>query len=253
MKVRFESNGVELAGILDLAVEAGTPFGLFAHCFTCSKNFKAAARLSRYLSTHGVNILRFDFTGLGESEGDFAETSFSSNVSDIVAAANYLARHHSAPQLLIGHSFGGPAVLKAATELPSVRGVVTINSPADPQHVMKWFRDSRTEIERKGFAVVDLGGRPFRLRREFIEDLRRQNQAEVLRRLNRALLVCHAPLDTIVGVENAAETFEAAKHPKSFLSLDQADHFLSEERDTIYLARMIAAWSSGYVESPVEE
>ena len=220
-----------LAGILDLPDTQPAAYALFAHCFTCSKNLKAANHLSRAMVTAGLAVLRFDFTGLGQSEGEFGDTTFSSNVSDLVAAARFLKRDYAAPRLLIGHSLGGTAVLQAADEIPSAVAVATIGSPATPVHVGHMFEDARAELEASGEAEVTLGGRPFRMKQRFLDDLEQHGLPEALGSLRKALLIMHAPLDDVVGIDNASDLFRHAKHPKSFLSLDKADHLLSREQD----------------------
>lgn len=248
-KLTFPNNdGVELAAQLDLPPD-GKPraYALFAHCFTCSKNLRAVGNIARALTQDRIAVLRFDFTGLGESEGEFADTNFSSNVADLVAAADFLKEKFDAPTLLIGHSLGGAAVLQAASQIPSATAVVTIGAPADPGHVAHLLESSREEIEREGKAVVNLAGRGFTIKKQFLDDLESAHMQEVIRHLDRALLICHAPLDSIVGVDNARILYEAAKHPKSFLSLDDADHLLSRREDSLYAGRAIAAWASRYI------
>jgi uncharacterized OsmC-like protein/alpha/beta superfamily hydrolase len=248
-KLTFHNaDGMELAAHLDLPVD-GRPraYALFAHCFTCSKNLRAVGNIARALTQDRIAVLRFDFTGLGESEGDFADTNFSSNVADLVAAAQFLEAEYSAPKLLIGHSLGGAAVLQAAHSIPSVAAVVTIGAPADPGHVAHLLESSREEIEREGKAVVKLAGRGFTIKKQFLDDLEASRMQDTIRTLKRALLVCHAPLDNTVGVDNAREIYLAARHPKSFLSLDTADHLLSSPEDSLYAGRAIAAWASRYV------
>jgi putative redox protein len=222
-------------------------FALFAHCFTCTKNLRAAVAISRALRDEGFGVMRFDFTGLGESEGDFADTNFSSNVADLVAAGNYLAAEWEAPNLLVGHSLGGAAVLHAAHALDSVTAVATIGSPADPGHVLSHMEASRDEIRVRGEAEVSLGGRPFTIKEQFLEDLESARMDPVVRELGRALLIMHAPRDEVVGIENAARLFKMARHPKSFVSLDDADHLLMKKRDSTYAARLLAAWVSRYL------
>jgi putative redox protein len=239
--------GHALSGLLELPPGPPLAWALFAHCFTCSKDIAAASRIARALAARGIGVLRFDFTGLGNSEGDFANTSFSSNVQDLVDAAQALARHRQAPRLLIGHSLGGAAVLAAAGEIDSVTAVATIGAPAEPRHVAHLFADRRTDIEREGEAEVVLAGRSFTIRRSFLDDIESQSLAERIRRLRRALLVLHSPIDDIVGIENAGRIFEAALHPKSFVSLDRADHLLSRRADSEYAAATIAAWAGRYV------
>ncbi|CAA9554597.1 MAG: Bll2902 protein [uncultured Truepera sp.] len=222
-------------------------YALFAHCFTCSKDLKAARTLTRALSAAGIAVLRFDFTGLGESEGDFAETAFSSNAADLVAAAKFLEEHHEAPQLLVGHSLGGAAVLLAAAELPLVRAVATLSAPCEPSHVLKLLEGNADTIRTEGEASLVLAGRRFTIKRQFLDDLEAQHMREVVAQLGRALLVLHAPGDNVVGIGNAADIFTAAKHPKSFVSLDAADHLLTREADARYAGEVIAAWARRYL------
>jgi len=242
------ATGQQLAAQLDLPVD-GKPmaYALFAHCFTCTKNLRAVTNISRALTQEGFAVLRFDFTGLGESEGDFADTNFSSNVADLVAAADYLAETAAAPQLLIGHSLGGAAVLQAASQIPGAQAVVTIGAPANPVHVKETFHESLETIEANGEATVQLAGRPFRIKKQFLDDLEATKMQSTIRELKRALLVMHAPLDNTVGIDNAAEIFAAAKHPKSFVTLDQADHLLMDPADSHYAGAMIAAWVQKYI------
>ncbi|HET6159588.1 MAG TPA: alpha/beta fold hydrolase [Dongiaceae bacterium] len=249
-KVEFKgSSGDLLAGRLDRPAGRLRAFGLFAHCFTCSKDVFAAQRIATGLAERGIAVLRFDFTGLGNSAGDFGNTSFSSNVADLVAAADYLRAQHQAPQILIGHSLGGAAVRLAAVKVPECAAVVTINAPFDPQHVKHLFADSLDTIERDGVATVTLAGRSFTLRKDFVEDLTTHAPADNLRALQRALLIFHATQDKIVGIENARLAYEAALHPKSFIALDGADHFISRREDATYIADLLAAWASRYLES----
>jgi uncharacterized OsmC-like protein/pimeloyl-ACP methyl ester carboxylesterase len=224
---------------------------LFAHCFTCSKNLNAAVHISRALTQERCAVLRFDFTGLGESEGEFAQTTFSSNVADLVAAARFMEREGLSPEILIGHSLGGAAVIRAVGQIPSARGVVTIGAPFDPWHVSRLFQESHAAIEAAGEATVNIGGRPFRVGKQLLDDLRSASLENDLRELGRALLVLHSPLDQVVGIDHAAEIFRAARHPKSFVSLDRADHLLSDERDSRYVAAVVAGWASRYL--PVSE
>ena len=251
---RFQgAAGAELSAILDLPADGeADAYAVFAHCFTCSKDLRPVVAIARTLIRRRIGVLRFDFTGLGQSEGDFADTTFSSNVEDLVAAAEHLAGEIAAPTLLVGHSLGGAAVLQAAHRLPSVRAVATIGAPADPSHVLKQVESSREEIERDGEATVRIAGRPFRIRREFLEDLDGGVMRERVGDLRRALLVMHAPGDTIVGIDNAARLYEMARHPKSFVSLDDADHLLTDPADARYVGEVLAAWASRYVEIPDE-
>ncbi|MCC7484038.1 MAG: alpha/beta fold hydrolase [Burkholderiales bacterium] len=227
----------------------GTPraHALFAHCFTCSKDTLAAARVSAALAAAGFAVLRFDFTGLGGSAGDFANTSFSSNIADLVAAADWLRARHAAPQLLVGHSLGGAAVLAAAARIPESLAVATIGAPFDPAHVAQLIAPARAEIEAAGEAEMELAGRRFRVRKQFLDDIAAQPQREAIAGLRRALLVFHSPADTTVAISNAAEIYAAAKHPKSFVSLDRADHLLTRKEDAAYVATVLAAWASRYL------
>ncbi len=246
--VRFTSNeGHQLSGILDSPGEQPRAFALFAHCFTCSKNLKAATNIAKSLNDAGIAVLRFDFTGLGESEGEFADTNLSSNVADLLAAVAYLEENYWAPSILIGHSLGGTAVLQAAEDIPSAVAVVTIGSPSRPSHITAMLKNERAEIESTGQATVQLGGRPFVIKKQFLEDLERHGLPESIGGLRKALLVMHAPLDDIVEVENASELFMQAKHPKSFVSLDKADHLMTREEDSRYAGHVLAAWASRYL------
>ena len=241
------SDGHQLSAILDLPDAPARAYALFAHCFTCSKNLKAVTNIAKSLNDAGIAVLRFDFTGLGQSEGEFADTNFSSNVADLVAAASYLEEHYQAPSILIGHSLGGTAVLQAAFDIASAVAVATIGSPSHPAHVAAMFEGDRAEIESCGQAIVQLGGRPFVVKKQFLEDIERHALPESIARLRKALLVMHAPLDDIVEVDNASELFVHAKHPKSFVSLDNADHLLSREADSRYAGHVLAAWASRYL------
>ncbi|MBB5079049.1 bifunctional alpha/beta hydrolase/OsmC family protein [Nonomuraea endophytica] len=248
-KVLFPGSGGEpLAGRLELPSGPVAATALFAHCFTCGKDSVAAARISRELAARGVAVLRFDFTGLGDSGGDFANTTFTSNVGDLVCAAGHLRETIGAPSILIGHSLGGAAVLAAANLIPEAKAVVTIGAPADTSHVEHLLGSSRAEIEASGVAEVVLAGRPFRIREEFLADIRQQDQHERIAGLRRALLVMHAPQDELVGVENARLIYDAARHPKSFVSLDGADHLLTDREDAAYVAEVLAAWAGRYID-----
>jgi putative redox protein len=253
MAVRFEklifpgSQGATLAARLELPEGEPIAYVLFAHCFTCTKDIFAAGRIAEGLARHGIAVLRFDFTGLGASEGDFAHTNFTSNTQDLVRAAAFLREHYQAPKILIGHSLGGAAVLAAAGEIPEAVAVATIGAPADPGHVAHLFTEALSEIEAKGEAEVHLAGRPFRIKKQFLDDIARQNTAAKLAHLDKALIVFHAPRDQIVGIENARAIFDAARHPKSFISLDDADHLLTRRADAIYVADLLAAWASRYM------
>jgi len=250
-KILFDNGrGQELAGRLELPPEGveRIGFGLFAHCFTCSKDIPAASRISRALAQQGLAVLRFDFTGLGGSDGDFANENFSSNVADLVCAADHLREHHEAPALLVGHSLGGAAVISAARKIPEVRAVATIGAPADPDHVRHLLRSGEEEIEREGVARVEIGGRSFQVERQFLEDLGNQMLDEDLAALRRALLVFHSPVDEIVGIDNARRIYEAARGYKSFVTLADADHLLTDRRDTDYVASVLSAWARRYIQ-----
>jgi uncharacterized OsmC-like protein/fermentation-respiration switch protein FrsA (DUF1100 family) len=241
--------GDRLVARVDLPVgEAPRGWALFAHCFTCSKDLRAVVHMARALNREGIAVLRFDFTGLGESEGDFADTHFSSNVEDLVAAARYMAEAWSPPDLLVGHSLGGAAVIQAAHALPSVRGVVTIGAPSDPAHVLQHLEAVRPELDAEGEAEACIAGRSFRVRRSFVEDVSEARLEEAVRTLGRPLLILHAPDDDVVSVEHAGRLFRAAGHPRSFVALDGADHLLLDPVHSRYAARVTAAWASRYLD-----
>lgn len=247
------SAGVDLSARLDLPAGPVRAFALFAHCFTCTKDLLAAKRIAGELASSGIGVLRFDFTGLGSSEGEFANTHFSSNVQDLVSAAAFLRDNHAAPAILIGHSLGGAAVLAAAADIPEATAVVTIGAPADVSHVLEQFGSSLQEIRDKGEAQVTLAGRSFKVRCAFVEDAMGHRLTDRVSKLAKALLVMHAPRDAVVGIDNASQIFLAAKHPKSFVSLDDADHLLSDANAATYAARVIGAWASKYVpDTPFE-
>ncbi|WP_417475035.1 alpha/beta fold hydrolase [Leisingera sp.] len=248
-RISFNSRtGDRLAARLDLPEGPVLATALFAHCFTCSKDIPAARRIAARLAAMGFAVLRFDFTGLGHSEGEFANTTFTSNVEDLIAAAEYLADRQLAPDLLIGHSLGGAAVLRARADIPSARGVVTLGAPFDLGHVTHHFDAALSEIEAKGKAEVTLGGRPFVIGKEFVDDIRAEALEPAIEGLKAALLVLHAPLDETVSIDNAASIFTAAKHPKSFITLDDADHLISRAEDAEYAAEVIAAWAKRYID-----
>jgi len=239
---------VTIAARLDMPDDRPGACAIFAHCFTCSKDLKVVRILSSALTHQGIAVLRFDFTGLGESGGEFADTNFSSNVQDLIDAAQWLATEYEAPQLLIGHSLGGAAVLLAAHGIPSAKAVVTVGAPCDPSHVSELFTHVEHKIAAAGEAQVMLAGRPFTIKQQFLDDLNETNLSAAIAKLGRALLVCHGPLDQTVGIENAGWIYGHAKHPKSFLSLDGADHLISRAEDARYLGSVIAAWASKYIE-----
>lgn len=245
-QISFEGRQGTLAGSLEHSSTSPRGFALFAHCFTCGKDSLAASRISRELANQGIAVLRFDFTGLGDSDGDFANSNFSANIEDLVAAADHLRENYLAPTLLIGHSLGGTAVLAAAARIPESKAVVTIGSPASPEHVIAQFGADLSRIEADGKTEVTLGGRKFAVDRSFIEDLRQQSMTERTRGLRKALLVMHSPVDAIVNIDQATQVFEAALHPKSFVSLDDADHLLRKREDAEFVASTIAGWASKY-------
>jgi putative redox protein len=242
--------GTTLAARLDLPAGPPLAYTLFAHCFTCSKESKAAATISQALAERGIAVLRFDFTGLGGSEGDFANTNFSSNVDDLVAAADFLRREYQAPKLLVGHSLGGTAVLAAAPRIAEALAVATLGSPFEPEHVLGLIHESVGKIEREGEAQVDLAGRSFRVKKQFIDDIRARKIGGAVAQLGKALLVMHSPRDAIVDIDNASKIFLAARHPKSFVSLDPADHLLLRREDAVYAAQLLAAWALRYLPAP---
>jgi uncharacterized OsmC-like protein/alpha-beta hydrolase superfamily lysophospholipase len=243
------AQGEKLAAVLDLPEGTPRAYALFAHCFTCGKNVVAAKRIADALTAQGIAVLRFDFTGLGSSEGEFANTTFSSNIADLVAAADHLRRTRQAPALLIGHSLGGAAVLAAADAVAEARAVVTIAAPSDPGHVTNLFKDKLDAIGEHGEVEVALAGRPFRIRREFLADIAEQGLTERIARLRKALLIFHSPIDDTVGIENASHIFAAARHPKSFISLAGADHLLTGRSDAVYVANVLAAWAERYLDA----
>jgi uncharacterized OsmC-like protein/alpha-beta hydrolase superfamily lysophospholipase len=246
------AKGEKLAALIDLPLGKPVAFALFAHCFTCGKDNLAAKHISERLAMCGIGVLRFDFTGLGMSEGEFADTHFSSNVDDLVAAGDHLRKTYGPPAILIGHSLGGAAALAAAHRIPDAHAVVTIAAPSDPAHVVGLFKDHVDKIREQGQVEVQLAGRPFRIKREFLDDVAQQRIDDCLANLRKALLVFHSPTDDIVGIENASRIFTTAKHPKSFVSLAGADHLLSKKADAVYVANVIAAWAERYLEQPAD-
>ncbi len=249
-KITFKGAlGDALAARLDLPQGEVKAYALFAHCFTCTKDIFAASRIAEGLTAHGIAVLRFDFTGLGASEGEFANTNFTSNVGDLVAAADHMRVNYAAPKILIGHSLGGAAVLAAAPQIDEAEAVCTIGAPADPGHTANNFANDIKKIDAEGEADVTLVGRPFRIKKQFLDDIRSQKLLPSISNLRKALLIFHSPVDQTVGIENAQEIYLAAKHPKSFVSLDDADHLLSKRADAIYCANVIAAWAERYITS----
>ncbi|MFA6267530.1 MAG: alpha/beta fold hydrolase, partial [Pseudolabrys sp.] len=244
------AKGELLAATLDEPLGKPTAYALFAHCFTCGQNNLAAKRIAEQLTRHGIAVLRFDFTGLGSSEGEFANTHFSSNVDDLVAAADHLREMYGPPSILIGHSLGGAAVLAASHRIADARAVVTIAAPYDPSHVIGLFKDDVDAIREKGEVEVRLAGRPFTIKREFLDDIAGKTLDDKIAHLQKALLVFHSPTDETVGIDNASHIFLAAKHPKSFVSLTGADHLLSKKADAIFVANVIAGWAGRYLDQP---
>jgi putative redox protein len=240
-------DGATLAARLDLPTGTPAAYALFAHCFTCSKDIPAARRIAQRLASLGIAVLRFDFTGLGHSSGEFANTNFSSNIKDLVLAADFLREHYQAPQVLIGHSLGGAAILAAADQVTEAKAVISIGAPADPVHVMHNFQQKVESIQKDGQAEVQLGGRTFTIKQQFLEDISAVNLATKIGSLHKALLVLHAPFDKTVEIDNAAKIFQQAKHPKSFITLDDADHLLSKPEDAEYASDIIAAWVQRYI------
>jgi len=248
-KIYFQNqDGAMLAAQLDLP-NNGKPeaYALFAHCFTCSKNLKAISYISRSLVAEGIAVLRFDFTGLGESEGDFSDTNFSSNKDDLISAAEFLGKEYEPPKILIGHSLGGAAVLLAAERIPSTKAVAVINAPSEPTHLIIHLESKREEIEEKGEAEISIAGRTFKIKKQLLEDLEQNHMEGKIRNLRKPLLILHSPTDNVVGIDNATRIFINAKHPKSFVSLDKADHLLSDQSDSLYAGSLIATWVKKYV------
>ena len=249
-KVSFKNVfGQELSGRIDFPL-ISTPkaFVLFAHCFTCSKNLQSVEHISQSFTNLGMAVLRFDFTGLGQSEGEFADTNFSSNLSDLKDAYSFLADNYEAPKIIVGHSLGGAAVLHVGGELEEVQAVATIGAPADPTHVSHLLENGRDELEQHGEAEINIGGRPFKMKKQFLDDLERREDKQVIKNLGKALLILHSPQDRIVGIENAQEIYLKAMHPKSFISLDGANHLLTTEADARYAGMMIANWANRYID-----
>lgn len=244
------ADGQQLAATLDLPEREPVAYALFAHCFTCGMNVLAAKRIATALADKGIAVLRFDFTGIGASEGEFANTTFSSNVADLVRAADHLRETRKAPAILIGHSLGGAAVLAAASHIPEAKAVVTIAAPSDPAHIIGMFQDKLEDIRTQRKVEVLLAGRPFHIKREFLDDITEHNLAAHVANLHKALLILHSPTDNTVGIDNATHIFVAAKHPKSFVSLAGADHLLNQKRDAEYVAHVVAAWVERYLDSP---
>ena len=243
-----------LKGVLELPTNKKPQnFALFAHCFTCNKNFHAPSNISKCLASKGYGVLRFDFTGLGDSEGEFEDTNFSGNVQDLIDAAEFLKREYNAPSLMVGHSLGGAATLFAAKKIDSIKCIVTINAPSNLSHVQKHFESSSEEILNDGFANVKIGGRSFKIKKQFIDDLEENQDASALKDIRKSLLIMHSPQDEIVSINHAEELYKSAHHPKGFISLDGSDHMLSEKSDSEYAGNVIAAWATKYIKEPETE
>jgi putative redox protein len=247
-KITFTgSQGHKLSAKMDLPEGEPKAYALFAHCFTCSKDLKAVGNITTSLAEIGYATLRFDFTGLGQSSGDFEDTNFSSNIDDLIAAYEFMQQEYQAPSVLIGHSLGGAAVLQAAHKMDNVQAVATIAAPADPSHVIENFEMNLEEIMEKGEAKVQLEGRPFVIKKQFIEDLEKERMEHSISTLKRALIIFHSPIDNTVGIDNASQIFNAAKHPRSFISLDTADHLLSNKSDSLYVGKVLGTWAERYI------
>lgn len=254
-KISFKSKSdVELSAQLDFPIQkVPAAFAVFAHCFTCSKNLKSVDNISRALTNKGIAVLRFDFTGLGQSDGDFSDTNFSSNLSDIEAAYEFLEENYKAPQILVGHSLGGAAVLNVASRLAEVRAVATIGAPSTPEHVRHLLKNGEEELKKEGVAEVNIGGRTFKMKRQFLDDLEERSGSDEIRNLGRSLLILHSPQDKIVSIDNASEIYLQAMHPKSFITLDKADHLLLKESDAMYAGEVISSWASRYLDLQEQE
>lgn len=248
-KISFENkSGITLSAALELPLMPIKYYAIFAHCFSCGKDIFAASRISRSLASAGIAVLRFDFTGIGESEGDFGNSNFTSNIDDILSAAKYLREEYSAPQLLIGHSLGGTAAIHAAKDIEECKAVVSIGSPSIPGHILKHFPNEVKQLENQDSLTVEIGGKSFEIKKQFVDDLNAKSSTSVISDLRKALLVFHSPLDNIVSIEEATHIFVAAKHPKSFITLDKADHLLSDPDDAEYVANAISAWAERYID-----
>ncbi|WP_340202573.1 alpha/beta fold hydrolase [Ascidiimonas sp. W6] len=253
-KVTFQNKtGYNLSGKLELPIDQHPHnFAIFAHCFTCNKNLGAVRNISRALTDNGFGVLRFDFTGLGESEGDFTDTNFSGNVEDLLAAAAFLDKNYKSPSLMVGHSLGGAAAIFAAAEIESIEAIATVGAPSNPKHVSHLFKSSLEKIKEEGKAVVNLAGRDFTIKKQFVDDLETKSLPEVVKEMRKSLLVMHSPQDNTVGIANAKEIYDAAFHPKSFVSLDGADHLLMKKEDSVYVGEVIASWAKRYIKIPEE-
>ncbi|MBU3027212.1 bifunctional alpha/beta hydrolase/OsmC family protein [Zobellia galactanivorans] len=249
-KVRFgNKDGQDLVGRLELPANRHPHnFAIFAHCFTCTKNLTAVRNISKALTSNGFGVLRFDFTGLGESDGDFENTNFSGNVEDLIAASDFLEKNYQAPTLLVGHSLGGAAVIFAADKINSIKALATIGAPSNPIHIEHLLKEGIPEIEKSGKAVINLSGRDFTIKKQFLDNLQHKPLSQILGQLRKPILILHSPQDTTVAIKNAEEIYVAARHPKSFISLDGADHLLSNKRDSFYAGEVISGWAKRYLE-----
>ena len=243
----INKKGLKLQAYLEVpANQKPNHFAIFAHCFSCNSNFKAVKNISRSLTNHGFGVVRFDFTGLGKSEGEFAESHFSANVEDLIDVNNYLERHYKAPSVLIGHSLGGAAAIVAASKLENIKAVSTIGAPASVEHVIHLFSHAIEAVAAKGEVEVHIGGRPFKINQDFVADFSKTDLLEIIKKLRKPLLVMHSPIDKIVGIKNAQEIYQNAQHPKSFISLDNADHLVTKTEDSLYIGNMIGSWVQRY-------
>ena len=248
-RITFENaEGIALSGRIDFPV-AGSPkaYVLFAHCFTCGKNLLSVDNISRAMTQEGMAVLRFDFTGLGQSSGDFADSNFSSNLRDLEAAYDFMSTHYQAPQIMMGHSLGGAAVLHISGKLEAVKAVITVGAPSTPAHVRHILKDGEEALQKEGVAEVNIGGRPFKMKKQFLDDLEQNDSQDPIGSLGKPLLIMHSPIDSIVGIDNATEIYLSAKHPKSFISLDDADHLLLKEADSRYVGQVSSSWASKYI------
>ncbi|MDO6738848.1 bifunctional alpha/beta hydrolase/OsmC family protein [Wenyingzhuangia sp. 2_MG-2023] len=248
------SKGILLSAKLELpADQHPDAYAIFAHCFTCNKNLTAVRNISKALTQNGFGVLLFDFTGLGQSEGDFSETNFTSNIQDLEDVSEYMTQELQAPKLIVGHSLGGAAAIFAGKNISSIQAIATIGAPSSPQHIQHLFKNDIEKIEANGKAIVTIGGRSFPISKQLIDDISKTNMHEVVKTLRKPLLLLHSPQDTVVGIHNASEIYAQAMHPKSFVSLDGADHLLSNKEDSLYAGQIIAHWGSRYIDKSTEK
>lgn len=253
MKIKetiINKNGHALYAQLELpANQKPKHYAIFAHCFTCTSSLSAVRNISRALTNYGFGVMRFDFTGLGKSEGEFAESHFSANVDDLITVSEFMAKNYSAPSLLVGHSLGGAAVLTAATKLDAVKAIATIGAPATVSHVKHLFSQEANALKEGELTKINIGGRPFNINPEFVENFDKTDLPSIVKQLRKPLLIMHSPIDTIVGIKNAEQIYHNAHHPKSYVTLDNADHLLSESQDSQYAGTVIGAWVQRYFEA----